>query len=97
MRSSRVRRVLGPLAVFGMALLASWKLGPEAAAVTAAPGGSDEIYFRLVLGMLGGALPAGLVAAPLGLDVLFAKVESCHYPSLHLLDRIARLAPYASS
>ena len=31
------------------------------------------------------------------LDMLFAKVESCHYPSVHLLDRIGRLAPYASS
>ena len=27
------------------------------------------------------------------LDVLFDKVESCHYPSRHLLDRIARFAP----
>jgi hypothetical protein len=27
------------------------------------------------------------------LDVLFDKVESCHYPSKQLLDRISRLSP----
>ena len=27
------------------------------------------------------------------LDVLFDKVDSCQYPSRHLLDRIARFAP----
>ena len=27
------------------------------------------------------------------LDVLFGKVDDCHYPSRHILDRIARFAP----
>ena len=27
------------------------------------------------------------------LDVLFDKVNGCHYPSRHILDRIARFAP----
>ncbi len=64
------------LALVAAGTLISSSLGPNAAGITAAPAGGDEIYFRLVLGMLGSAMPAGLIPAPLGVDVLFGDGSS---------------------